>query len=748
MNGARCFLGLAALACLIGGSVWAQDPGEERAAPVRPRPQPSAEPAPSRNGNTSQNKTLVTEPISFNYDEVPLFNVVEAVAKMTGRNFLYDPNTLQTPVTVVTHEEIPPEMALEFLESLLAAQGFHIIETLDGYLIRVVQDSASDGNDKLPVYTGGKKDVPGFDRLSTHIVPIHYGDAEDLARLLERVGSAAGRVDAYVKTNTLIITDTADGIRNILALLEELDIPGYDTSLEFFRLNYTRAEVLATQIDEVLMGGTGGGAGETGIRRPTPTRAVRPSRRASEETSVVVGSREETLQLVPDERLNVLIVQASDPLMERVRDLVKRLDSPTPIEDQNVHVYDLLYADAEQVETALKELTGATTPRQGGGQQAAAASSEVQPFEKEVVITRFDQTNALLIVASPQDYDRIEELLMRLDVPQRQVYVEATIMQVSINDTYGLEVQSAGLTANDLLALNNTLSLAELLAGGVGLLTSAGGAGTSLGLLDGTVDVTYPDGAGGFVNQTIPNVPLLIKALEYITDTDILSRPSLTTVDNEDASIVVGQEVPFVTGSTRSLNQSAVDSSVYSRVDRQDVGVKMTVSPQISEGDFVMLDLTVEVSSIAAQQVGTVDVLGPTVNKSEIEDRVVIRNGSTAVIGGLMKETRDRSRTQPPILGDVPLIGWLFRNKSNIRQKDNLVVLVTPHVVKQGIDLARLTEHHMRQFEDANIDALFESGFIKRIKKKHQLRTRYSPTRQKTAEILEGEGFTRGDMQR
>jgi len=699
---------------------------------------------------------------------------------MTGKNFDVDPAIASTPVTIITHDKIPPEMAYEVLESILASRGFAMVDTLDGHLIKIV--ATGDLKEKIKLSKGTDGVPISFDELSTHIIKVKYADAGELSTVLSEVGSKAAMVSAYQKTNTLIITDTADGLRRIFALLDEVDVPGFDTEMEIFRLEYARAEVLADQINEVLMGGTSGTpggppAGPQAIRRPpTPTRSpVRPSVPGQAQSNVI-GERNETLRIVPDERLNTLMVIATASLMERVRDLIAKLDTPTPYESNNMNIYKLLNADAEQVSTALNAILG-STPRQAS-EKAPAQTGEVQPFEKKVMITLYKQNNALLILASPQDYMLIKEIIAQLDVPQRQVVVEAVVMDVSVQDTFGLNVDAASVTGNDAFAMSDTsninslmtaANLATSLSSGTAPISMASaliGMGTSGGLTSGAY--THIKATINGVDVKIPFVPFMIKALESLTDVDILSQPCLTTQDNKPADIVVGQEVPVPSmrsgyssypNSTTSTTNTTTNqnlSSMYgmnayggSGINRQDVGVKMKVTPHINEGDYVSLETEIEVSEATQSSVGIdTNELGPTFNKSKVTNNVVVKDGTTGVIGGLIKEVAQHTRSQTPGLGDLPLLGWLFRNKTDVRKKQNVVILITPHIVKDGIDLDRVTDYKMGEFREANVDALFEKGFIKKIRKGSQMRNSHHPSINRSEEMQTNEKFGRGDIKR
>ena len=779
-------------------------PRVARPQPVTPpaaRPQPPQIPGGAKLAESPTAPALAPgatpdEDALFNFNDRPLIEVIQHIAMLTGKNFDIDPNIGATTVTIITHDEFPPEMAYEVLESVLNSRGYSLVENLDGKLIQIIPTPDAPSSAKTPLKVGiNIENIPeGYDTFSTHVVPVKYADPAEISTALTQLGTKNARIDSYLPTSTLIITDTANGLRRMLKFIELADIPGNDTTMDIFTLEYTRAEVVATQLEQVLLDSEGAGGNQPASRTTTTrpqaatTRPARPTTRQvpGAETSAVIGSNDEVLRMVPDERLNSLIVVATEGMMEQVRDLVKRLDSPTPFEQNNMHIYELLNADAELMETALQPLVGTAPRRQegggagggaagGGGAAAgggagAAGSPEVQPFEQKVQIARYDQTNSLLILASPQDYKLLEAYIARLDVPQRQVYVNASVMDVALNDTFNIQVNAAsisgsdgfGLTDTSLLPVTNLASaLTDPTVAGAGLLSSVLGLGTSGGISAGIFDdITVDFGGREF---TIPFVPLLFQALETLSDLEVLSQPSLTTIDNEESSITVGKEVPFITGSSRpqTTTSGEIDQTSSSfgstRIQREDVGVKLKVTPQISEGDNVMLEVEIEVSDIADTdpRVGTPDIVGPTTNKSLFTNTVLVKDGSTAVLAGLIRDSTNRTRNQSPILGDAPLIGWLFRSKKDARQKSNLVVLVTPHIVKESVDMERLTLHKLNEYHDSNLDELFEGGFFQKIKKKQEHRKKHRPTNQESAAVIgadSGAGatdaFRRGDMKR
>ena len=783
-------------ALMMGGASWAQQEDtpantgrvEQSPTPVRPRRITSQTPAargqaqlpqqpaglPSTQEDTSTVPPLgaePTEPLFFDFTDQPLYEIVKFISKFTPRTYIIDQSLSNQNVTVMSHSEIPPELAFEVLESILAVQGFSITEVIPNHLYNITQTATAIQSDKIPLYKGADK-IPGaYDTLETHIVAVNFALAADLQSALLILGSSNVSINTYAPTNTLIITDTADGLQRIFSFLEDVDVPGFNTKTEIFTLEYTRAEVVAEQLTAVL---TEGGTPPTAAaaRRATPQRPTRPAVRnvPGSPAPQVIGSREEVLRTVADERLNALIVVASEGMMARVRDLLKRLDVPTPPEADNLHIYSLLNADAEAIEAALQPLT-ATTPRRQGAQGGQAQAANVQPFEQEVQVTRHDPTNSLIIVASPQDYKVLSAFIARLDVPQRQVFVEAMVMDVSISDNFSLSVDVAGLTNSDVFGVTSTSTLSQLtdvaaLAQGI----AAGG--TAGGLI--AAQTTFANGilglgsGGGFTGgifddfdidingQTfsVPFVPIALQALEALTDVEILSQASLVTVDNELSTILVGQEVPFITNTSRPATNTdgrAFSNSGFTRINREDVGVKLTVTPQISEGDNVFLELEVEISDVASASsaIGDPNIVGPTTNKTNLTNKVLVKDGSTAVIAGLIRDKSDRAHKQTPILGDLPVFGFLFKGKASGFEKKNMVILVTPHIVKENVDLERVTQFKLDEYREANAQQFMEQGFFKKVRNKKKSRKTHRPTLERAKAASSGEArFGRGDIKR
>lgn len=718
-------------ACLVPAA-WAQD---------EPRPTPTIEEL----GHPDRPQTAEAGPneMYIDFEDAPLQEVIRAISLHTGLNFEFDPATVNQRVTVVAHHPVPADMSLDILETILNARQLQLVRTLNGNIYRIIPRNPAQA-DKLPLTVGGEDPIEGYDRMAIHVVRVRYADVESVAQLLQGVSSGQGLITPYAPSGMLVLKDTADGIRNMLRLLDEIDVPGTGTSMEIFPLQWTRAETLAQQINDVLLGEGDAGPGQPGA--PAIVRRQPRVDAAGQQVAEVIGQTERVLRVVSDERLNALIVVASEGMMEQVRDLVRHLDRANDPDTNNIRYRPLQNADGEVVAEALEAIISGSTPAgESQGGQNGGQSTGVTAFERDVIISYYKQTNALLILASPQDYALIDDIITKLDVPSRMVSVESMIMEVQVNDTASLGVESAFLNQDDFFALSNTISLANVItSGGTGAATgllSLAGPGAAIGILDGTTEIDV-----GGETITIPNVPLLVKALETVTDVDVLSRPNMMIMDNreEAAEINVGVEIPLISTLSDTDDQTGFQSR--SRVERRNTGVILQIKPQIREGDYVNLAVRVEVSSPVRSPAGIdPNEQGASIAQSVLTTDVVLADGKTGVIGGLLRESLSHTRNQVPVLGDLPVIGWLFRSKGNARDKQNLVILLTPHVIRRGEDVDRISDVRMQQFQSANVDAVFEQGFIKKIGGKREQR-KTGPVRRGDGTASLSEELSRGRM--
>ncbi len=693
--------------------------GDTRAPQPRRRPAAAGQAA----GGNSNSNSAVVDGDTFNFKDAQLREIIEAIGALTGKNFQID-DTVKGTVTLITNTPIPAELAYEVLESILQAQGYGLVPSVDGNIIRVVQTrKAMSGN--IPTGVGAEKTaIEGYERFQTQLVPIQFGDASEISQVVSSLmAQDEGSVNVYAPTNTVIITTTVTNLRRLLDIIRQIDVPGFEQQIWIRTLEYARAADLATELDQIF--GEQQRAGAQARSRPQVRPVVRrpgsPTARTASQPGIV--GAEPTMRIVPDERTNSLIVVATQSMINRISDLIDKLDTSTAFEEEYLHFYPLLNADAKQVADMLNQVTSGVQPRRGtkaGAQQQA----ELQPFEREVNIVAYEVTNSLLILASPEDYEVLKKIIENLDVLQSQVWVEAVILEVTVTDGFEVGVDVSALYEDDVAAgsaFGTYAALANALAGGPAALPAGG----VVGILNGTqtidVEVVVDQETGQTARQSIvvPDIPAVLTALQTVTDVDVLSAPQLLTADNVESKIVVGQEVPFITGTARPLSQSAQYTSVFSQIRRQDVGITLNVTPQISEGDYVNLTLQVTNSAVSEPPPGTdVNVVGPTLSKSEIKNQIVIQDGHTAVLGGLMSRNESTGRSKVPYLADIPLLGFFFRRTSTTNNRRNLVVFITPTIVKTGEQLAELSKTKRSIYDETRINSLTSQDYLRRFFKK------------------------------
>ena len=722
------------------------------------------------------------KPFSWNFSDVDLGKVVQAVSEYTGQNFEYDPGLLKGKVTVIIHTQIPPDLAYPVLEAILAGRGFALVPVIEANLIKIVPAPDAMAS-PLPTDVGkevGK--LTPYENLVTQILPVEFAQASDLVAVLDSFRSAVGRVDAYAPANLLIITERASQVRRLVDLVQRIDVAGFEQRWEVIPLKYQSADVLAQKITDVLSEEVSAiAAGQrTPTARPRPGRATeRVSGRAvASRGPRLVGAVQTPLRIIPDEWSNSLIVVGVEAMRLKVRQLVAELDIDTPFEEGNFHVYTVQNADVLEVADALDSLiSGASDGSRAGGRappqpgQPGGSGGGAQAFAGDVRLSAYEPTNALLITASPQDWRILENVLKEIDIPERQVFVEAVIMEVTINDSVTVGVDAAALDEDDILAAStygDLAALATALATGGPLAALSTTTGGTVGMLDGTIDMANPLNPG--TRMSVPKVPVLLTAIQTVTDLDVLSAPAILTTkissgsgsrqrgrqDSRQAGqmglgdtrmgtgmggqsrmsgsgITVGQNVPVIRGTARPLAQGAVTPTVYNSVGRQQVGVILDVSPQIIADDYVKLQIRAEVSDTIPSDVGIdPNSSGPTFSVSQIQNTVVIRDGYMGVLGGLMSQGDGKSRSQIPILGDIPLLGFFFRKTNWVQEKHNLVVIITPHIIKTDEDLIKLTARSREAYDLQRLAMHEDMNFWRRVFKRVDVKREPRRTRRES----------------
>lgn len=692
------------------------------------RPQPPPQPQTQTTEEEPYRPMSPRERVTFNLEDADLPDLIRLISDITGRRFIVPGKIRSIKATVYAPTQVTAAEAYRAFLSILQLNGLAVVPA--GRYLKVVE-SAGIENQPIPTYTRGGA-TPADDRYLTRLQRLENITAEDAATLLTRFKSREGQVSSYGPTNTLILTDTGSNIRRMMRVLRAVDVPQTGEQIWIEPVHYADATELATRLQEIFPASGTAGGGSAPARRPTPQRRPVPQNPENSATPAQgagnVSGPSRVTKILADERTNSLILLATERAYLRILEMIRALDIPLEGEG-GIHVHYIQNGDAEEIATTLSSLTsggggGARRPAPGA---AGAAAGSTAVFEGEIAVTAHAPANALVITSSLHDYASLRRVIERLDAPRRQVFIEAVIMELSLNRTRNLGLSFHG-------------GVPDFPEDGAGLLAGSG-ASQSLSfpadpsLLTGlALGVRGPnlEGSETTFGLTIPAFGIVLNALASTGDINVLSTPHLIAMDNEEAEITVGQNVPLQTsqvglggglGGLAGLGglgaqgaQGAAGLGALSGfagglgggVQRQDVGTTLRVTPHINEAGQIRLEIDQEISEAdAPSQQGNLGVV--TVNRRTAQTQVVVKDQQTVVIGGLIRDVARHSENKVPILGDIPILGMLFRQESTVTEKRNLLLFLTPYIIRDQHDLRAVFERKMRERQEF-IDRYFVFG--------------------------------------
>lgn len=628
--------------------------------------------------------------VSLDFDNADIRVVIKHISELTGHNFLVD-EKVRGRVTIITPTRIRLEDVYQVFISILHTYGFTAVPT--GEVIRILPLAEASRAGVPTVRPPELGAFPPSDRVVTSIIQMDHADASVLAAILRPMVAREGNIVPYVPSNALVLTDTVANVRRLTSVIRTLDIPAEMAVVEVVRLRHALAKDLAATLEKLVEGVS-----------EAPSAAERAQRAPRPLTPSPAGPQRKPTKAIPDERANSLILLAPLPEMIRLRGLVKKLDVPAPPERRRIHVYRLENAVAEelarvltqQIDTMMETAPRPASERASMGRispRAPAPPARTSapapsagglggtPILTDVTITPDKATNSLIIRASPEDYETLTEIIRNLDVRRSQVLVEGLIAEMTLDKTRELGVEWRILNApkgRDTHIIGGTnLPLPGANQGIINQFATgpfAGSSGLILGAAQGTIT---------FGGQTFFDLRGLIRAFQTDSDINILSTPQILTTDNEEAEIIVGENRPFVTQA-----QTTAEGSTVQTFEFRDVGVKLRITPHISPNRFVRMKIFQEITNfIAEAQVGAV-----TTTKRQATTAVTIEDGQTVVIGGLIRDDTTGADTKVPLLGDIPILGGLFRSESKKKVKTNLLIFITPRIVVTPEEHRRLTE--------------------------------------------------------
>ena len=622
--------------------------------------------------------------VSFNFVDVDISAVVKFISEVTGKNFVFD-DRVKGNITIIAPSKLSVDEAFNLFTSVLELKGFTVVPSGKIYKIVPVSEAKESGTEIL-----GEGIAPVNDTYITRLIPLKSISASKAVSFFQPLISKEGHISSFGPGNMLMIVDSATNIEKILRLIDVIDKPGVEEP-ELVLLRYANADDVVRIINEALASGD-----------RTQPYAVRSPRIGG--AAMAVSTEEAKPNVLADDRLNAVVMIAGKQEKEAMKSLIALLDVPLPEATSKINVYFLEYADATELSKVLESMLAGISSQAKNGRAGQAGQPPKSPFESggKISITADKATNSLIIIASPADYQNILQVIRQLDKRRRQVYVEAMIIEASIDKlrNIGIKWRLTAKKDGNPVAIGgfgtiDSTAMQSIVSGLTGF--TAGGLGNFLNV---PVTTVGSDGTVTTTTLTVPGYAALFSLDEFKNSVNVLSTPQILTSDNKEAEIVVGENVPFI--SQREQNITTHNSYLNS-IDRKDVGITLRLTPQITEGDYIKLDLYQEISALAQNQSDAILInVGPTITKRSTKTSVVVKDNQTVVIGGLMQEQETQNVTKIPILGDIPLLGWLFKQKSVEKEKTNLLVFLTPHIVKGAEQLARLTEAKKTDFAKAN----------------------------------------------
>jgi general secretion pathway protein D len=600
--------------------------------------------------------------VTLDFDNVDISVLVKFVSELTGKNFIID-DKVKGKVTIISPKKIPLKDVYKVFLSVLEINGFTVVPA--GNMIKIIPAALAR---EKGMETRTKKELASpEDRMVTQIVSLERANPDEIKRVLDPIISKSSSVLSYPPAGILVITDYLSNIKRLQEIIFALDVEGAGDQISYIPMVNASASEVVKSLTTIFQ-----------------------QRRAN--TAVI--------KVVPDARTNSIIILASVADTESVRKLVAFMDKDVPRGESNIQVYRLQNSNAEDLAKVLNSIIKETGAAAATGGAAATQKALAPVVSKNVQVVADKATNTLVVLAEREDYKIIENIIKQLDVPRPMVYIEALIMEVNATKAFNLGVEWRGLRGTgDVLGAGTAGNTAAFIGSGGASATTTGG----YNILDGLVTATtagaigaYPGGfsmgiIGSGINiggVTFPTIGAVIQAYKTDKEVSILSTPQIMTLDNEEAEINVGENVPYITSQQSSSTTTTTSLSPlnYNSYEYRDVGVILNITPHINEENFIRLKISQQVTKVTS----AANSPTPTTLKRTTKTTVVVKDNETIVISGLMGDSTEADTYKVPLLGDIPILGWLFKTHSTSREKTNLYVFLTPHIVRTQKDAADL----------------------------------------------------------
>ncbi|HDX8644020.1 GspD family T2SS secretin variant ExeD [Aeromonas dhakensis] len=604
---------------------------------------------------------------SASFKNADIEEFINTVGKNLNKTIIIEPS-VRGKINVRSYDLLNEDQYYQFFLSVLDVYGFAVVP-MDNGVLKVVR-SKDAKTSAIPVVDESN---PGSgDEMVTRVVPVRNVSVRELAPLLRQLNDNAGggNVVHYDPSNVLLITGRAAVVNRLVEVVRRVDKAG-DQEVDIVKLKYASAGEMVRLVTNLNKDGNNQGAN----------------------TSLLLAPK-----VVADERTNSVVVSGEPKARARIIQMVHQLDRDLQSQG-NTRVFYLKYGKAKDLVEVLKGVSSSIEADKKGGAATTTGGGGASIGGGKLAISADETTNALVITAQPDVMAELEQVVAKLDIRRAQVLVEAIIVEIADGDGLNLGVQWANTNGGGTQFTDTNLPIGSVAIAAKDYKDN--GNTDALSKLAGGFDGM----AAGFYKG---NWAALVTALSTNTKNDILSTPSIVTMDNKEASFNVGQEVPVQSGS----QSSTTSDQVFNTIERKTVGTKLVVTPQINEGDSVLLNIEQEVSSVAQTQATGTATLGPTFDTRTIKNAVLVKSGETVVLGGLMDEKTQEKVSKVPLLGDIPVLGYLFRSTTNTTSKRNLMVFIRPTILRDSDVYSGISGNKYSQFRSEQLDAAAQEGYL------------------------------------
>ncbi len=630
---------------------------------------------------TPAEKELITD---FNFPDADILDIAKTLGRLTGKNFILDKD-VKGRVSIISNSPITVSDAWRAFLTSLDMNGLALVPT--GKYLRIMRQNDAKGKN-IRLYSNTK--APNTDALVTKIFKIKYISAKELENVIRTYANMGARIYGFEQTNTIIITDTGSVIDKVAKMIQFLDVEGFDAGIEVISVKFASAVEIQKLIDSLLpgtqasfpgrpgfpAGGSGGGRSNFTARK-------------TKEGGLINN-------IIADERTNTLIVHANPKGVLQVRELIARLDRkiPPPPGGGKVHVVYLQFADAEEMAKTLNTFSQSAKSSSStgfggaGGMGIGINPIETNLFEGQIKVSADKTTNSLVITASPADFGTIQRVINKLDIPRDQIYVEVIIMEMSMQ-------RNSDYTANVLLPGGTIVAPTSDL---YKLLTNPTDVPNGLVLQfqsEAGRNITIPTG-GTSTSIKVPNLAALIKAIQTYSAGNVLATPQLMTLDNTEATFDSTDKIPVP-----QINNAGLGIQTVS-VSQQSVPLTIKIKPQLNKiSNFIKLDIKAKVSDVVNRALpkAVQDQAFSTIERSA-ETSVMVADGDTVVLGGLIRDKSSEVINKVPLLGDIPILGWLFKSRSASIEKSNLMLFITPKIMRQPEHVRMVLDKKLKERDE------------------------------------------------